>query len=82
MPEAPEKELKMLAVSSSNLAAVGYDRASLTMHVRFKSGAVYEYTHVLPETFCDLVFAESVGGYFNRSVKPTHPCRQIKEATP
>ena len=56
-------------VSSSTVAAVGYDDATSTLGVTFIKGGVYHY-HGVPRTiFEGLLNASSVGGYLDANVK-------------
>lgn len=63
-------------VKSSQLAAVGYDRASETLAIRFKGrsdgtpGALYHYSNVSPSVHKSLLEAESVGSFFHGVIKP------------
>jgi hypothetical protein len=66
------KAIKHIKVDSSNIESIGYDRANLALEVRFKSGGLYRYSHVLPETVTDLLFT--------KHVKPCHPCARLEEA--
>jgi hypothetical protein len=61
--------IKMEAVTSSQLAAVGYDPESETMAIRFKNGSLYHYYHVSAEQHHALVSAESIGKHFTQNVK-------------
>ncbi|MNC06985.1 hypothetical protein D3C75_545120 [compost metagenome] len=61
--------INMLSVQSSNLAAVGYDEASKTLHVQFKNGAVWEYTEVPAEEYQALMSADSIGSHYAKNVK-------------
>lgn len=56
-------------VSSSNLAAVGYDPSAETLEVEFKNGSIYQYYNVPQVIFDQLVAAPSPGTYFNANVK-------------
>ena len=57
-------------VTSSLLESVGYDAATRTLSVRFKTtGARYRYTQVPPDVFDELRSAESAGQYFNQKIK-------------
>lgn len=56
-------------VSSSNIASVGYDPASRTLAVEFKSGGVYHYPGIDPEQHRAFVSAPSVGGHFHTHIK-------------
>ena len=65
----------MQAVISSNVAAVGYDKASQVLRVQFKSGGIYEYSGVREALFKEMLEPHPwrrVG----REVK-VHPTRKI-----
>lgn len=62
----------MTPVESSNIEALGYQAPTQTMTVKFKTGAVYHYQNVLPDTYQAILTAESVGSAFNKLVK-AHP---------
>jgi hypothetical protein len=51
-------------VTSTSVAEVGHDGQSL--HVRFRSGAVYSFADVTRQQFEDLLAAKSVGKHFNQ----------------
>ena len=51
-----------VAVSSSNVQAIGYDNG--TLHVEFKSGAVHAYYDVPAEVFEALADAPSIGKHY------------------
>jgi len=69
--------MKMTPVSSSNLASVGYDSATRTLHVEFKSGAVYEYYDVPEAEYQGLIDAPSKGSYFHQNIKDRYRYRKI-----
>lgn len=55
---------------SSNIDILGYDRASETLYVEFKSGStVYAYEGVKESTYDMLVNADSVGSFFAHHIK-------------
>lgn len=61
---------EMHYVDSSNIEAIGYDPASLELHVRFlKSGATYAYYGVEEWVFQELMRADSKGTYLNTNIK-------------
>jgi len=65
-------------VSSSNVAAVGYDDNSSTLEVEFKSGSVYQYFGVPGQHFRALAGGSvSVGRYLNTEIKPHYRCEQV-----
>ena len=70
--------MEMQPVSSSNLAAVGYDEESSTLRVEFLNGTSYEYYNVPKEVFEDLLNAGSKGQYFNSNIKKGgYPCSKL-----
>ena len=57
------------AVSSSNIAEIGYDEPTGTLEILFHSGSLYQYFDV-PWTVCEeLIAASSHGRYFNSNIK-------------
>lgn len=65
------------AVSSSNLASVGYDPATCTLEVEFNSGRVYQYFDVPEHIYQELMSAGSVGSYFSRSIRNSFACSEV-----
>lgn len=64
---------EMHPVSSSNIAAVGYDRETQTVYVQFLNGTSYAYKGVPEHEFENLRTAPSVGSYLNRYFKNVYP---------
>lgn len=63
------------AVSSSNIASVGYEETSETLEVEFsKNGRVYQYLNVPSFMFERLMQANSVGTFFNAEIKSAYTC--------
>lgn len=57
-------------VSSSNIAAIGYDQDSGTLEVEFlRGGAVYQYSGVPAGEYEGLMNANSKGKYFGANIK-------------
>ena len=66
------------AVSSSNLASVGYDPESETLEIQFlKTGKVYEYYNVPQFMFDRLMGAPSPGIFFNSEIKNAYSCNPV-----
>lgn len=63
----------MLPVSSSSIAALGYDAESETVYVEFLNGSTYAYKGVPEQEFENLRTAPSIGAYFNRNYKNAFP---------
>jgi len=71
------KKLKMAAVESSNLAAVGYHKDMRILRIKFKNDVVYDYFAVPFDIASDLMLADSVGKCFNATVKGQFDCVNI-----
>lgn len=56
-------------VNSSNLLSVGYDPATSTLEIEFRSGGVYQYFNVPVPVHDALMSASSHGRYFHRHIK-------------
>ena len=64
-------------VSSTNLAAVGYDSNAQILEVEFISGHVYHYYDVPQNVHDELMSASSVGTYLNHYIKGTYNFAQV-----
>lgn len=63
--------MDMIPVSSSNLVSVGYDKASMTLRIRFNSGA-YDYYDVPESIYNGLMSASSKGQYHHAFIKNSY----------
>jgi hypothetical protein len=62
-------KIAMKPVDSSSIAAHGYDAATKTLAVQFKSGGkTYHYAGVSPQVVADLKKAKSVGSFVHAHV--------------
>jgi len=61
--------MEMKSVSSTNLAAVGYDEANQTLRVEFKNGGIYDYYDVPQSEYENLMQASSHGQYLAQNIK-------------
>jgi hypothetical protein len=61
--------MERIAVSSTELASVGYDESNSVMEVEFQQGGVYQYFGVPADVYAGLMAASSKGTYFNQIVK-------------
>ncbi len=64
---------EMQPVSSSNIAAIGYDAERQMVYVQFLNGSTYAYKGVPEHEFENLRTAPSVGSYLNRCYKNVYP---------
>ena len=70
--------MKLKAVDSSMLVAVGYDDDTREMRVIFKTGDTYSYRNV-PQSVCqELLRAESKGAYMKTHVIDVYPARKVR----
>ncbi len=68
---------EMQPVSSSNIAAVGYDAENENVYVQFLDGSTYAYKGVQEHEFENLRTASSVGSYLNRNYKNVYPYERM-----
>jgi hypothetical protein len=65
------------AVSSSNIASIGYDFDTEILEIEFLNGAVYEYRNVPSTVYNELMNASSHGSFFNREIRMQFPYEKI-----
>lgn len=66
-------------VDSSCFESVGYDDNNEVLYVRFlDSGSVYGYYGVPYYEYEELIYADSIGGYYNDSIKGQYDCEQLE----
>ena len=68
---------EMHPVSSSNIAAVGYDEDNQMVYVQFLNNSTYIYKGVPMHEFENLRDAPSVGSYLNRCYKNVYPYERV-----
>ena len=56
-------------VTSSMVAAVGYDPTSRTLEIEYRGGKVYTYAGVTSDVYDALIAAPSKGRYINEHIK-------------
>lgn len=61
--------MEMQPVSSSNLAAIGYDYDTAVLRIEFLKGGLYEYQGVPSEVYEGFMSASSKGTYFDQNIK-------------
>ena len=65
-------------VDSSVIVAVGYDAGSAILEVVFRTGRTYRYFRVPAAAYKALMHAQSIGGYFNREIRPRYRGVEVK----
>ena len=61
--------MEMQPVSSTDLAAVGYDYENAALRIEFIKGGVYEYQGVPSDIYEGLMAATSKGQFLNQYIK-------------
>ena len=73
--------MEMKSVSSSMIAAVGYDAGAQVMDVQFNSksapGPTWRYSQVTPAEYESVVGSPSIGKAFTSTIKGSHPANRI-----
>ena len=64
-------------VKSSVILAIGYDARHRELEVEFHSGRIYRYFDVPRRVYETLLSTDSVGKYFNETVKPNHRSARV-----
>ena len=64
-------------VHSSVIAEIGYDPEARILEVRFHGGRAYHYFDVPPAEHAAPLSADSIGGYFNRTIFPRYRWTRI-----
>lgn len=67
-------------VPSGAIRSIGYDAAARTLEVEFRTGRIYQYEGVPPETHAWLVRIDNKGGFLNRMVIDRFPTREVTPA--
>lgn len=65
------------AVSSSNIASIGYDNESQTVEIEFLNGGVYQYFDVPSHVYQELIDAASHGQYLAQNIKGVYRFSKI-----
>jgi hypothetical protein len=65
-------------VQSSALEQVSYDETAHTLYATLRgTGRTYIYQDVPQEVYDSLIFADSLGAYFNSHIRGSFPVREI-----
>jgi hypothetical protein len=70
--------MKLKAVDSSMLVAVGYAEETHEMRVIFRTGETYRYLNVPKSVYIELMKAESKGAYLKTHVIDVFPHRRVR----
>lgn len=64
-------------VSSSSIAAVGYDAPSQTLEIEFRNGGTYQYYEVSRAVVDEFLDASSLGRYFQAEIRGAYRYERI-----
>jgi hypothetical protein len=67
---------KRIRIDSAVIAAVAYS-AEAALDIEFTSGASYRYFAVHARLFQEFLAAELKRAFFNRRIRPHHPCVKL-----
>ena len=65
-------------VSSTSIAALGYNADAEALEVEFVTGRVYRYRGVDEETYAAFISASSKGTFFNEHIKDAYPFERLR----
>lgn len=82
LKEADMEDITLEAVSSSQIAAVGFGKEKPedtrgTLRVQFTSGKQWDYFSVPESVYTSLISAESIGRYFNQNVRKQYGGQEV-----
>lgn len=60
--------MERIPVSSSTVAEIGYDAATMTLEVAFHSGSVYQYFDVHETVYREFMSASSKGSFLHANI--------------
>jgi hypothetical protein len=69
--------MNVIAVESSTLATIAYDRTRELLQLEFNSRATYQYFGVPATVYEGLLCALSKGSYFNQAIRGKFPYGRI-----
>ena len=72
--------MSWVLLKSTVLRAVRYSQEQQLLDLEFRSGAIYRYSHFLPNQYADFLAADSHGQYFNHHILNRFPVQQLRPA--
>jgi hypothetical protein len=74
----PRLTMRREPVSSSSIAAIGYDARSETLEVEFVNGRLYRYRSVEADVHKGFRAAGSKGTFFNAHIRDAYPFERLR----
>ena len=65
--------------NSGSITGVGYDQATGTLRIRFRSGHQYDYADVPADVHGALMEAPSKGGFYHTAIKDAFTGHRVEE---
>lgn len=56
-------------VTSSNIVAIGHDKATMTLEIEFHNGKVWQYQPVTEHAYLEMLKSDSITKFFNKNIK-------------
>ena len=72
--------MQLEIVESSMIHAVGYDKEKHLLEIIFVAGGIYQYAHVPPNVYEELLNAQSKGSYFLANIRDAYDYWELKNA--
>jgi hypothetical protein len=69
--------MERTAVSSSNIAEIGYESVTMTLEIAFLNGTVYQYFDVPEPVYQGFMGPGSKGKYFHANIKNSYRCTKL-----
>ncbi|MBN2747787.1 MAG: KTSC domain-containing protein [Bacteroidales bacterium] len=69
--------IKRIPVASSNIASVGYNKASQILEIEFHYGVIYQFIDVPEKVYVELMNSPSPGAYFLNEIKSRFDSKQL-----
>ncbi len=66
---------------SSFIKSVGWSSVAMTLVIEFKSGSVWAYHRVPQNVYNSLITSQSMGNYFNISIRDIYSCERLSFAS-
>ena len=70
--------MERMAVKSSNVISIGYDRNSGTLEIEFTGNTVYQYFEVPEHIYDELMAATSIGKFIAANIKGSYRYAQVQ----
>ncbi|OQA49773.1 MAG: hypothetical protein BWY45_03479 [Euryarchaeota archaeon ADurb.Bin294] len=69
--------MERVPVSSSNIAAIGFDPKTSVLEIQFNSGHIYQYFGVPNAVYDGLMAADSHGQFFHKFIRNIYQYSRI-----